>query len=78
MLMKIIHQNGYTHKELLVFCLVVYHNLIESAQAIVKQMPKMGIDSTIPASRVCAALLLNILPELSHTFQSHADCILNY
>ena len=76
--MKIIHQNGYTHDELLVFRLVVYRNLIESAQAIVRQMRKMGVDPTIPANRVCAALLLDILPELSRAFQSHADRILDY
>ena len=50
--MKIIHQNGYTRDELLVFRLVVYDNLIESAQAIVKQMRKMGIDPEVPANRV--------------------------
>jgi G-protein alpha subunit len=50
--MKIIHQNGYTRDELLVFRLVVYDNLIESAQAIVKQMRKMGIDPEIPENRV--------------------------
>ena len=38
MLMKIIHQNGYTHDKLLIFRLVVYHNLIKAAQAIIKQM----------------------------------------
>ena len=50
--MKIIHQNGYTRDELLVFRLVVYENLIESAQAIVKQMRKMGIDPEVPENRV--------------------------
>ena len=53
--MKIIHQNGYTRDELLVFRLVVYDNLIESAQAIVKQMRKMGVDPEVPENRVRTA-----------------------
>jgi len=40
--MKIIHQNGYNREELVAYRIVVYDNLVESAQAIVKQMIKMG------------------------------------
>lgn len=42
--MKIIHQDGYKPEELIPFRSVVYDNLIESAQAIVRQMRKMGLN----------------------------------
>jgi len=66
--MKIIHQNGYTRDELLVFRLVVYDNLIESAQAIVKQMRKMGVDPEIPANRTHADRILDYRVEHEQSF----------
>ena len=50
--MKIIHQNGYTRDELLVFRIVVWKNLIDSAQAILLAMRKIGVDPVDPANRV--------------------------
>ncbi len=41
--MKIIHQNGYTSEELSTFRPVVYKNVLESAQAIVRAMRKLDL-----------------------------------
>ena len=50
--MKIIHQNGYTRDELQQFRPVVYRNLIDSANAIITAMRKLGVDPQEPANRV--------------------------
>ncbi|POW19528.1 hypothetical protein PSHT_04523, partial [Puccinia striiformis] len=42
--MKIIHQNGYTREELLLFKLTIYKNVIDSAQAVVVAMRKLKLD----------------------------------
>lgn len=52
--MKIIHQNGYTRDELIVFRTVVNKNLVDSAQAIVLAMRKLGVDCVEGANRVRA------------------------
>jgi len=57
--MKIIHQNGYTTDELQVFRLVVYKNLVESAQAVVQAMRKLGVDCTVPANRAHAETIID-------------------
>lgn len=57
--MKIIHQNGYTPNELLGYRLTVYRNLLESAQAIVLAMRKIGVDPVLPANRVHADTILD-------------------
>ncbi len=49
--MKIIHQNGYTREELLVYRNTVYKNLVESGQAIVLAMRKIGVDPVFPDNR---------------------------
>ena len=56
--MKIIHQNGYTHDELCTYRVIVYRNLLESAQAIVLAMRKLGVDPVLPANRVHADKIL--------------------
>lgn len=57
--MKIIHQNGYTPQELLSYRNTVYRNLLESAQAIVLAMRKIGVDPVLPANRVHADTILD-------------------
>lgn len=52
--MKIIHQNGYTHDELCTYRVIVYRNLLESAQAIVLAMRKLSVDPILPANRLHA------------------------
>lgn len=50
--MKIIHQNGFNKDELLTYRMTVYRNLVDSAQAIILAMRKIGIDCETPANRV--------------------------
>ena len=52
--MKIIHQNGYSHKELMAFRPIIYRNVLECAQSIVLAMKKLGVDPVLPANRVNA------------------------
>ncbi|AAW45486.1 hypothetical protein CNBH0490 [Cryptococcus deneoformans B-3501A] len=42
--MKIIHQNGYSKDELLSFRGVIYKNVLDSAQALIMAMRKIGVD----------------------------------
>ena len=49
--MKIIHQNGYTPTELAAYRHTVYKNLLESAQAIVLAMRKIGVDPMMASNR---------------------------
>jgi len=49
--MKIIHQNGYTHSELLMFRPTIYRNLLESAEAVVLAMRKLDIKLALDANR---------------------------
>lgn len=49
--MKIIHQNGFTRDELLSYRSTIYKNLVDSAQAVVLQMRKMGVDCAVPENR---------------------------
>ena len=49
--MKIIHQNGYNATELGTYRQTVYRNLLESAQAIVLAMRKIGVDPVMASNR---------------------------
>ncbi|KAF7972378.1 hypothetical protein HWV62_1090 [Athelia sp. TMB] len=49
--MKIIHQDGFNRDELLTYRMTVYRNLVDSAQAIILAMRKIGIDCEIPSNR---------------------------
>jgi hypothetical protein len=49
--MKIIHQNGYSHSELLMFRPTIYRNLLESAEAVVLAMRKLDIQPALDANR---------------------------
>ncbi|KAG8810388.1 Guanine nucleotide-binding protein alpha-2 subunit [Serendipita sp. 399] len=49
--MKIIHQNGYSHAELLMFRPTIYRNLLESAESVVLAMRKLDIQPAIESNR---------------------------
>lgn len=49
--MKIIHQNGYTPDELLMFRPTIYRNLLESAEAVVLAMRKLDIQPALQENR---------------------------
>lgn len=49
--MKIIHQNGYSHAELLMFRPTIYRNLLESAEAVVLAMRKLDIQPALDSNR---------------------------
>ncbi|KZP19910.1 guanine nucleotide-binding protein alpha-3 subunit [Athelia psychrophila] len=57
--MKIIHQDGFTHGELMTYRMTIYRNLVESAQAIVEAMHKIGVDCETPANRADAPTWTN-------------------
>lgn len=57
--MKIIHQNGYTATELAAYRQTVYRNLLESAQAIVLAMRKIGVDPVLASNRENADRILD-------------------
>lgn len=50
--MKIIHQNGYNHDELMTYRTTIYRNLLESAHHILLAMRKIGVDCVNPQNRV--------------------------
>lgn len=56
--MKIIHQDGYSHEELMEFRQVIYKNILDSAQAINMACRKLGVDPEDPTNRVNADLIL--------------------
>lgn len=41
--MKIINQNGYTQQELFSWRIIVYRNIVESAQALVQAIGDFGL-----------------------------------
>ena len=49
--MKIIHQNGYSQGELLMFRPTIYRNLLESAEAVVLAMRKLDIQPALDVNR---------------------------
>ncbi|CEH11777.1 g-protein alpha subunit [Ceraceosorus bombacis] len=56
--MKIIHQNGYTPEELMLYRLTVIKNLVDSAQAIVLALRKFKLEPEVPDNRESAELIL--------------------
>lgn len=56
--MKIIHQDGYTTEELQQYRLIIYKNLIDSAQAIVLALRRFGEDPQEADNRGCAERIL--------------------
>lgn len=56
--MKIIHQNGYSKDELLSFRGVIYKNVLDSAQALIMAMRKIGVDPEDVNNRAYADRIL--------------------
>ncbi|KAL0955378.1 hypothetical protein HGRIS_001626 [Hohenbuehelia grisea] len=52
--MKIIHQNGFTREELETYRPIVYKNVLDSAQAIVLAMRKIGVEPTDYSNKALA------------------------
>jgi guanine nucleotide-binding protein G(i) subunit alpha len=50
--MKLIHQNGYNREELAKFKPVVYRNLIDSAQDLVRAMKHFNLAPVDPSNKV--------------------------
>jgi guanine nucleotide-binding protein G(i) subunit alpha len=50
--MKIIHQDGFSIEELLSYRPIIYKNVLDSAQAIVLAMRKLGVACILPANAV--------------------------
>ncbi|KZP26354.1 G-protein alpha subunit [Athelia psychrophila] len=52
--MKIDHQGGFNRDELMAYRMLTYHNLVDSAQAVILAMRKLGLDCEIPSNRACS------------------------
>lgn len=50
--MRIIHQNGFSRDESMTYRMTIYRNLVDSAQAIILAMRKIGLDCETPSNRV--------------------------
>ncbi|OCF31977.1 guanine nucleotide-binding protein subunit alpha [Kwoniella heveanensis CBS 569] len=78
--MKIIHQNGYSRDELLNFRQIVHKNVLDSAQALIMAMRKIGVDPEDANNRAYADRILeyrmdsdplSVLPsEILHNVES--------
>ncbi|KZV98283.1 guanine nucleotide binding protein, alpha subunit, partial [Exidia glandulosa HHB12029] len=75
--MKIIHQNGYTRDELMHFRPVVYRNLVDSANAIITAMRKLGVDPKEPANRANAELISSYKLDLTDTKATISEDVCN-
>jgi guanine nucleotide-binding protein G(i) subunit alpha len=56
--MKIIHQNGYSTDELVMYRHTIYKNLIDCAKAIIGAMRQFGIEVADPANQAYCDLLM--------------------
>jgi guanine nucleotide-binding protein G(i) subunit alpha len=54
--MKIIHQNGYSQEELLMYKTTVYKNLLDCAKAIVGALDKFGLRLDTPSAKTAVAI----------------------
>ena len=75
--MKVIHQGGYSADELASFRPVIYKNVLESAQAIIKAMRKLDLRPQHSTNRVLAEKIREYRLEMSDFVLSHeiADAI---
>ncbi|KAG9308579.1 heterotrimeric G protein alpha subunit [Chiua virens] len=67
--MKIIHQNGFTHEELMTHRPTIYRNTLDSAQAIVLAMRKLGLDCVHPHNRLNADRIFDYRIDPSPSFE---------
>ena len=77
--MKIIHKEGFTDAELAEYRPIVYKNVLDSAQAVIIYMRKIGWDFVRYSNRVCFfSLLLPILLLKLISSKPLADKVLDY
>ncbi|KAH7906832.1 guanine nucleotide binding protein, alpha subunit [Hygrophoropsis aurantiaca] len=57
--MRIIHQNGFSRNELMSYRSTIFKNTVDSAQAIVYAMRKIGVDCVHPANRTNVERILD-------------------
>lgn len=55
--MRIIHKDGFPDSERATYRSIVYRNVLDSAQAIIVAMRKLGIDCTVYSNRVSLGTL---------------------
>ncbi|KAG1722717.1 heterotrimeric G protein alpha subunit [Suillus lakei] len=66
--MKIIHQNGFTKNELMMFRPTIYRNTLDSAQAIVIQMRNINVECVKPVNRTFAERIIEYRVERTPDF----------
>ncbi|KAG2034666.1 heterotrimeric G protein alpha subunit [Suillus americanus] len=71
--MKIVHQNGFTKNELMMFRPTIYRNTLDSAQAIVLQMLDMNVECVTPVNRTFAKRIVEYRVESTPDFVFSAD-----
>jgi guanine nucleotide-binding protein G(i) subunit alpha len=76
--MKIIHQDGFTRDELLSYKPVIFKNVVDSAQAIVLAMRKIGVDCLLPENRVRLTHFFLSIFRLLIAQQPNCDRIIDY
>ena len=74
--MKIIHKEGFTDAELAEYRPIVYKNVLDSAQAVIIYMRKIGWDFDGYSNRVCFLFPTFLLKLISS--QPLADKVLDY
>ncbi|KAJ7741980.1 heterotrimeric G-protein alpha subunit, GPA3-like protein [Mycena maculata] len=57
--MKIIHQDGFSHEELIAFRPTIHKNVLDSVQAVILAMRKIGVDPVRFGNRVLADKVLD-------------------
>ncbi|KZP09502.1 G-protein alpha subunit [Athelia psychrophila] len=57
--MKIIHQDGFNHDELMTYRMTIYRNLVDSAQSIILAMRKIGVDCETPENRTACDRIID-------------------
>ncbi|KAG9310528.1 guanine nucleotide binding protein, alpha subunit [Chiua virens] len=67
--MKIIHQNGFTDEELLTYRSIIYRNTLDSAQATILAMCKLGLDCIHPHNHVNAERIFDYRIDPSPSFE---------
>ncbi|CAG8543170.1 19791_t:CDS:2, partial [Dentiscutata erythropus] len=73
--MKIIHQNGYSKEELLPYRIVVYKNLIESAQTVVTAIRKFRLEPKKTINRVYFDTIMEYCVGSDPTFQLNPEIV---
>lgn len=59
--MKIINKNGYTKDELITWKIIVYKNIVESIQSIIRAIKKFDMQFTIEQNNVNFAIAYLLL-----------------